>query len=57
MRRVLEQIIVDTAEFAFMLIEGLLFGIPTALHELAQAAEPYAYELIIIGGLVCLFML
>lgn len=57
MRRVLEQIIVDTAEFTFMLIEGLLFGIPTALHELAQAAEPYAYELIILGGLVCLFML
>ena len=52
MRRFVEQIIVDAAEVAGMLLEGLLWGLPAALLEIADVLTPYTTELIVMGIII-----
>lgn len=57
MRRWLEQLVVDAAELTVMLLEGILFGLPAAVLEIAGALEPYAVELIALGVIVWVMLM
>ena len=56
MRRFIEQLFVDTTELAALFVESLLWGLPMALFEIGAAFRPYLFELVVLGGLVCLLI-
>jgi hypothetical protein len=56
MRRLFEQFVVDATDVFAMLVEGLLWGLPTALMEIGEVLRPYLFEIILFGGLACLML-